>query len=58
MGKIQLSEKQIKYIMAKVNMEIPMKAVEYFAEVMRKEGIDPKRMNMYVVLMMGKDGVK
>lgn len=58
MAKIHLTEKQIRYIMLKTDIEIPMKAIEYFAEVMRKENIDPKKMTTYVHFMMSRDGVK
>lgn len=59
MSKIQLSQKQITYVMAKVAIQNKQQAIEYFAGLLVKEGIDPaKRMSTYVTLMMQKDGVK
>lgn len=58
MAKLKLDEKQIAYVMAKVAIPNKQQAIEYFARLMKEEQIDPKRIGIYVHLMMTKDGVR
>lgn len=52
---LRLSIEQISYIMDQTEIEDPMKAIEFFAEIMRKEGIRPTNMGEVINLLMGKN---
>lgn len=52
MGKLSLTFMHLEYIMEQSGEKDPKKAVEYFASVMKKEGIRPKYMPQVVEKLM------
>lgn len=50
--KLRLTYEQLGYIMEQTSISDPKKAMEYFAEIMMKEGIRPKMMPQVVAKLM------
>ena len=55
MSKLRLTYEQISYIVEKTGIENHMKAVEYFAELMIKEGISPTKMALCITKIMERE---
>jgi hypothetical protein len=54
-GQVFFSKAQVKYLMEKLDIDDPHKAVEKFAECCKLEKIDPMKMEVYLDRLMEKD---
>jgi hypothetical protein len=54
MNKMSLTYEQVAYIVEQTGISDPKQAIEYFAEIMKKEGIRPKMMPQVVEKLMNK----
>lgn len=52
---LKLTYEQLGYIMEKTNMKDPKSAIEYFAEIMKAEGIRPSKMPLVVFKLMERE---
>lgn len=52
---INLTDQQTRYVMQIVAIDDPKEAVQYFADIMQKERLDPAEMSTYVSRMMAKE---
>lgn len=50
--KLRLTYEQLGYIMEQTDIKDPQRAMEYFAEIMMKEGIKPRFMPQVVAKLM------
>lgn len=55
MGKIRMTYEQLAYVVEKTGIRDPKKAVEYFAEVMMLEKINPIKMPTFVAKMIERE---
>lgn len=53
--KVRLTYEQLAYIVEKTGIEDPKKAVEYFAEIMAMESINPGKIQACVIKLMEKE---
>lgn len=56
--KVTLTQEQINFIIHQTGISSKNEAIEYFAALMVEERIDPKKLGMYVSMMMNRLKVK
>jgi hypothetical protein len=57
-GKIRLNKDQVAFIMEKTGSNTLQEAVEYMAELMMQERVNPAKMPSYIAKMMQKENKK